>query len=609
MEQVKAPPWTAQPALHVPRPRLAWVARHPNLFFWASFWLLNLLLFLPAYLLEIENSALLPAPEAAGLANGEWLLVWRANLDPLRLSLELTLVAALWLTVRWVRRRGVSWLVTGLYLAAMVYYVYEAIVMSVFLVEPNFYSQFFWASDGLPFLAQHLQTGWWIYAAGALGVVAGVAALVLLMQVWMYSAAAPRIHWATRLAVVALAAYALFVAVRYQYYTAQQEMVVSSLGFKLQQNLTASAGLAQEVADFDDRTVRAAYDYQGYRLARKPDIYFIFVESYGSVLYKRPDWLVSYTALLRELEQTLETAGWGATSALSESPTWGGGSWMAYTSTLLGMRIDNHPHYLALLDQVEVESFPSLGRTLTGQGYRHVWLSAMSENVGERTWAKYVRLNGADELLRNRDLDYVGPQYGWGPAPPDQYVLNYAQDMLAQRLDQPLFLFTITQNSHYPWTPHPELVDDWRTLNQPQPPAAEIDPDSIEHSEKRQNYLRAIDYQLRMLTDFILRHGDQDALFVLIGDHQPPQVSRRSDGWETPVHIVSKDADLLAAFSEYGFAPGLVVEPVEPALRHEGIYSLFMRLLLGQYGEVRTPLPAYLPHGAGQEAPVPATLQ
>jgi hypothetical protein len=38
---------------------------------------------------------------------------------------------------------------------------------------------------------------------------------------------------------------------------------------------------------FDDRQVQAAYNYVGYRLERKPDIYLIFVESYGSVLYKR----------------------------------------------------------------------------------------------------------------------------------------------------------------------------------------------------------------------------------------------------------------------------------------------------------------------------------
>lgn len=594
--------WSSQPHRRAQAAVQTLAKEHPNLIFWAGFWLLNLLIFLPTYLLEGENATLLPGLTGDGWANVEQLLVWRSNLDPLRLSLELTLIGALWLTVGWVRRRTLRHLVTGLYVLTIAYYVYEAIVMSIFLVEPNFYSQYAWAIDGLPFLAEHLQAGWWLYAAAA-ALLAAAVLLVLLVDAWLRSAAAPGIHRTTRVLMVALAAYGLFVAVRYQYYTAQQEMVVSSIGYKLHENLAASGKLQADVAEFDDRGVRAAYDYSAYQLARKPDIYFIFVESYGSVLYKRPDYLLSYTALLDELNATLTEAGWHTTSALSKSTTWGGGSWMAYTSTLLGLRIDNHPQYLALLDTVQVESFPSLGRTLANQGYHHVWLSAMSENLGERTWAKYLRLNGADELIRNRDLGYVGPQYGWGPSPPDQFVLNFTQEQLAQRVDQPLFLFTITQNSHYPWAPQPELVDDWRTLNQPQPPVVEIDPDSIEHSEKRQNYMRAIDNQLRILTDFILRHGDENSLFVLIGDHQPPQVSRRADGWETPVHIVSRDADLIAAFSEYGFGPGLEVQPVEPAVRHEGIYSLFMRALLSQYGVDRTNLPEYLPNGADRSPP------
>ena len=217
------------------------------------------------------------------------MLIWRSNLNPLRLSLELTLIGALWLTVGWVQRRAVRYLVAGIYLLTMAYYVYEAIVMSIFLVEPNFYSQFAWAIDGLPFLAKHVEAGWWVYAAAATALLAGTMLLVLLVNVWLRSAAAPGIHRTTRVLMVALAGYSLFIAVRHQFYTAQQEMVVSSIGYKLQENLAASDKLQADVAGFDDRGVRAAYDYSAYRLARKPDIYFIFVESYGSVLYKRPD--------------------------------------------------------------------------------------------------------------------------------------------------------------------------------------------------------------------------------------------------------------------------------------------------------------------------------
>ena len=148
-----------------------------------------------------------------------------------------------------------------------------------------------------------------------------------------------------------MALWCLITLVRYQHYTAQPEMVVSSLGFKLQQNITASLQLYADVTRFDDKTVRQAYDYTGYQLTKKPNIYLIFVESYGSVLYKRTDYRTAYTMLLTELEDQLTRGGWHATTALSESPMWGGGSWMAYTSLLFGLRIASQPQYLAMMNK------------------------------------------------------------------------------------------------------------------------------------------------------------------------------------------------------------------------------------------------------------------
>ena len=65
-------------------------------------------------------------------------------------------------------------------------------------------------------------------------------------------------------------------------------------------------------------------------LLRKPNI-LIFVESYGSVLAKQDDWRECYTDMMTAYTARLAADGWYAATALSESPTWGGGSWMAYT--------------------------------------------------------------------------------------------------------------------------------------------------------------------------------------------------------------------------------------------------------------------------------------
>jgi hypothetical protein len=579
-----------------PRSAPALVQRHPNLSFWLAFVALSALLFLPLYLLNQETSTFVPeSPFANGLWRGLYRLVlWRDNLDPWRLSLELTLLVALWVNFRRLQRPTLRWAIGVFYLVALCYALYEALMLTIYRADPVFYSQYYLARDGLPFLASHLQTSGWIYLAGLVGVVAAGFGVVTLVKLLLNSAAEPKLHGATRLTLTLLALLALFVAVRYQGYTARPEMAVSSLSFKLQQNVAASFQLYDDIASFDDSAAQQAYDYTQYQLADKPDIYLIFVESYGSVLYKRPDYRRAYTSLLSQLETQLAGAGWHSASALSESPTWGGGSWMAYTSLLFGLRIDSHPQYLALLNKYQVQHYPNLSRYLQSQGYYAAWVSSIADELDDQTWSKYIRFLGVDQWLRYRDLDYHGPRYGWGPAPPDQYVLNYAHELLQSQTDQPLLFLTLTQNSHYPWTPQPQLADDWRQLNDAgaSDPAAQLDP-----AEKRQRYFQAITYQLQMLTDFVIDNGDEQSLFFLIGDHQPPQVSRRADGWATPIHLLSRSEKRVNAFADYGFTPGLKLATLEPGLHHEGFYSLLMRILLAPSEGGRIALPAYLPSG------------
>lgn len=572
---------------------------YPDLLFWFSFLVLNGLLFLPMAAVSEENALAPPALPAEGgwLSALSHLLIWRESLDPWRISVELTVMTALWVWLGKWRRKWLGTLFALIYLAMLAYSIYEAIVSGIYLLEPSFYSQFFLARDGLPFLAERINVAWTLYAGVMVSLVAGGAIVLKLWSMLLNSAASPGLSRSTRFSMAGLASLTLLALALYQHYTARPEMMVSSFGFKLHRNIEVSMEIYKDVAGFDDNLVRHVYDYSGYRLAQKPDIYIIFVESYGSVLYKRPHFTPAYRALLRELIEKFNIEKWHVATALSEAPTWGGGSWLSYTTTLFGMRIDNHPQYLDLRNKYQVERYPSLGATLHDQGYHYVWVSALDENISEVGWSKYTRMLAVDELIRYKDMGFVGPRYGWGPAPPDQWVLYWSHEYLKSKTDKPLLFFTITQNSHYPWMPHPELVEDWRTLNQPGPEPAPVDPETIALDTMRANYLNAIDYQLRMLTEWILDVGDENSIFVLIGDHQPPAVSRRADGWATPVHIISKDAALIDAFAGYGFVSGLEVNHLEPSLRHEGFYSMFMRVLLGRYGVNRIAQPAYLPEG------------
>jgi hypothetical protein len=584
--------------------RTAHQRRFPtDLRFWSCFLLLNALLFLPLYLLQRDESTFFPLEPAALRSPAAFfteLFIWRDNPDPFRINVEFIVLLALWANVGWLRRGVVRWLMTFTYFVALAYYVYEGIMVYLYRVEPVFYNHYFLIRDGLEFLLEHLNVSSALYlmaAAGAAGLVALVAWTLRMLSDVHLSAELSR---GSRATLMAAAVAVLIPVASYRDVLADPRMVVSSLTFKLERNVLASLDLYHNIGNFDDRRVRTTYDYSKVHLARRPNIYLLFVESYGSVLYKRPDYKVAYTTMLETMNNRLTDAGYTVASTLSESPTWGGGSWMAYTSVLFGLRIDAHPQYLALMDRFSAPGtrYPDFGSYLRSEGYYYQWVTSISVELRESMWDKYKQFYGVDRWVRYSDLNYDGARYGWGPAPADQYVVAYARDELAKDVEQPLMMFYITQNSHYPWDPQPEMVDDWHTLDAAPPDGDPLQTEPANHQELRGRYLSAIGYTLDMLTDFIVRHGDEDAIFVLIGDHQPPRVSRRSDGYETPVHIITRDPAFVTGLEQYGFTPGTFVDgDAGPSIRHEGIYSLLMRSLVQTYGEDPAVAPDYLPTG------------
>src|SRR5690606_37929377 len=142
--------------------------------------------------------------------------------------------------------------------------------------------------------AEHVNAAWWIYAGALMGLALLATAVIWLLALMLRSGAAPGLHWLSRAGMGVLAFACIVAAVSYQAYTARPEMVASSLGFKLQKNVALSLKTQHDVASFDDSTVRRIYDYTGYQLETKPDIYVIFIESYGSVLYKRTHFRPPY---------------------------------------------------------------------------------------------------------------------------------------------------------------------------------------------------------------------------------------------------------------------------------------------------------------------------
>ena len=574
-----------------PRQRL-----HVDVAFWTTFFLLNSLLYLPVVLMDREDGSILPSFHFAGLTLDQvWrqIFVWRREPDLLRFNSEIVLFVALWTVWPWLRKSWIRFAFVLVYVLFFLYYLYEGVTFTFFSLEPVFYTQMRMATEGFSFFLENARVTT-AFVAGTVLLIIGGAALVARLARFALPDNSPSPF--SRAMLGMLAAIVVFQSVLIPNRIFRPEMVFSSMAAKLARNFSESQRMYESVKQTENANLRHVYDYSQFSLAKQPPIYIIFSESYGTVLYKRTDWWVRYKALTQRLDKELAGAGWHVASARSLAPTWGGGSWMSYTSALFGLRVSSDPQYYALLDRYQNEEYPDLGRFLKDQGYRYYRLTALSMGLPQSQWQKYVSFYGVDRWLQYEDLGFVGPEFGWGPAPPDQYSLNFARETMRSETEGPYLFFTITQNSHYPWTPQPKLVQRWQLLNEPgpaPPPSTEL----IEHSERRLNYWNAIEYQLEMLTDFILTEPNDEAIFVIVGDHQPPRVSRREDGWDTPMHIIAKNGTFVASFEEYGFKSGLAVWESEPSFRHEGFYSLFARQLLAAFG-VGEELPPYLPAGA-----------
>jgi hypothetical protein len=77
-------------------------------------------------------------------------------------------------------------------------------------------------------------------------------------------------------------------------------------------------------------------------------------------------------------------------------------------------------------------------------------------------------------------------------------------------------------------------------------------------SEYRAAYADSLAYTYRYWAGYLRTHADDDAVFVILGDHQPPAtVSGEGVRWDVPVHVISRDVELVARLREDGFVSGL----------------------------------------------------
>ena len=521
----------------------------------------------------------------------------------IQLNLEVAVLFFLWgIFAGRLGKRGLRWFAAGfglIYVFALVYRFYAGALSGLYQMEANFFNDYSFVVGEMSFFLDALNLSWWVYLAGGTAVIALVGLIFWGARITFEGIPIPSLGRTNRFGLIALGLIAILLGSIFPKQTADLRMPVSSVTAEAAENIRRSLETRDYIKTFAEIKPGDSYNYAQYSLSETPDVYFIFVESYGSVLYQREHFTAPYLEMLGELEQSLTDDNWSAVSTLSEAPIWGGGSWMSYTSALFGLLIDQQSEYVALKEKYSALEYPNIGRFFSSRGYDYVWVTSIDRRQPLKREGKDNSFYGADRWITFDTLNYEGPLFGWGPSAPDQFTFGFIQDFVS-RSEQPAFLVYLTQNSHYPWTPLPPVLDDWRdldNLDMQDGVLNEAQKKGLSLGESRQNYLQAIDNTLKSLEEFIKSLDRENSVIVLIGDHQPPAVSRYTDGYGTMVHIISQDTDLLESFQEYGFVNGLVLENLEPAVRHEGLYSLFVRNFISQYGRSPTELPPYLPNG------------
>jgi hypothetical protein len=287
---------------------------------------------------------------------------------------------------------------------------------------------------------------------------------------------------------------------------------------------------------------------------RGKDVLLAFVESYGQAAVANPRFAPQVDAVLDSGTRKLRAAGFGSRSAYLTSPTAGGGSWLAHSTLLSGLWVDNQRRYENLLKTDRL--------TLNGAFKRAGWRTVGVMPGTTRAWPEGA-FYGYDKIYDRWHLGYQGPRFNWG-TPPDQYTLSAFQRFeRATPHHTPVMAEMPMVTSHAPWAPTPRMID-WRKVGDGSVfngmPATGDQADDVwrDPGRIRDAYRGSIEYSLNALISYVQTYGDDDLVVVFLGDHQAaPVVSGTDATHNVPITIVARDPAVLNRISGWGWQDGL----------------------------------------------------
>ena len=357
-------------------------------------------------------------------------------------------------------------------------------------------------------------------------------------------------------------------------------------GYWDQLDLLATAASSQRIAQaLPERTVvdgaLASVDPRALEHLQGRDVYVVFLESVGAVVYDNERAAATLRPARERLAQDIAATGLQVVSAFVRAPTIGGGSDLSHVSLLSGIELEDPRRHDLLLTTTK----PSLATVFRSHGYQTFGLySSVFWDWPERAWYGY------DVYVEGRTLDYRGPTLGNWWRIPDQFAFARFEQMYPRVPPaSPRFVFAATISTHVPFGPVPPYQPDWQRLltDHPfdEPDVARAMAVPRDWLDMLPAYVRLVDYTYRWLGGYLRQPFPRDTVYVLLGDHQPTgNVSGEGASWDVPVHVLARDPQLLERFVAQGFTPGL--EPPRAAIG--GMHDV-TRMLLRAFGP--QPLP------------------
>ena len=305
---------------------------------------------------------------------------------------------------------------------------------------------------------------------------------------------------------------------------------------------------------------------------KRQDVYVIYIESYGATVYDTPEFRAAMQQPLAKFEAVLHAAGYSIASGRLISPTFGGGSWLAHATLASGVRLDDPVLYSQLLGS---------GRKLMPAYFREAgWRTVDIMPGTKQPSAEVARAWGFDREVYAADLRYHGPSFGWFTIP-DQFTLSRANTIRAALgPNTPVFMQIVLISSHFPFSPVPPYLADWRDCGT----FASVPAAAWEEIRRppgwtnlAPNYLQSLKYDFAVLGDWLADRLSGNALVILLGDHQPPAViGGAAREWTVPIHALSRDPELVARFISAGYVDGLIPPQSAPPQGMETFLPTFL---------------------------------